>query len=108
MLLDVLERERRKRLEAQKKVKQLMREYLSLELKRELQRPTEKLESEGRTHNHRERQRLGEGWSMNAWLAPGFSGTSNALSETFRSCSSCSRSGSRLSRLRRKAYGQTC
>jgi hypothetical protein len=37
----VLERERRERLEAQKKAKQLMREYLSLELERALQRLTE-------------------------------------------------------------------
>jgi hypothetical protein len=36
MLLDMLERERRERLEAQKKVNQLMREYLSLEIEREL------------------------------------------------------------------------
>jgi len=62
MLLDVLERERRERLEAQKRVKQLMREYLHLELERELQRLTEEqgLEREGLTHNHRERQLLGE------------------------------------------------
>ena len=61
MLLDELERERRERLEAQKKVKQQMREYLSLELERELQHLTEEqeLEREGRTHKHRERQRLG-------------------------------------------------
>jgi hypothetical protein len=62
MLLDVLERERRKWLEAKKKVNQLMREYLSLELERELQHLTEELElkRKGRTHKHRERQRLGE------------------------------------------------
>jgi hypothetical protein len=62
MLLDVLERERRERLEAEIKVNQLMREYLSLEFERELQRLTEEqgLEREGRTHKHRERQRLGE------------------------------------------------
>jgi hypothetical protein len=42
----------------------------------------------------------------NGWLAPGIRGTYNALSETFRSCSSYSRSGSRPSRLRRRAYGQ--
>jgi hypothetical protein len=62
MLLDVLERERRERLEARKKVNQLMREYLSLEFERELQRLTEEqgLEREGRTPKHRERQRLGE------------------------------------------------
>ena len=62
MLLDELERERRERLEAQKRVKQLMREHPHLELERELQRLTEELEleREGRTHNHRERQRLGE------------------------------------------------
>jgi hypothetical protein len=61
MLLDVLERERRERLEAQKKVNQLMRAYLSLEFERELRRLTEeqRLEREGRTHKHRERQRLG-------------------------------------------------
>jgi hypothetical protein len=62
MLLDELEHERRERLEAQKRVKQLMREHPHLELERELQRLTEELglEREGRTHNHRERQRLGE------------------------------------------------
>ncbi len=62
MLLDELERERRERLEAQERVKQLMREHPHLELERELQRLTEELEleREGRTHNHRERQRLGE------------------------------------------------
>jgi hypothetical protein len=61
-LLDELERERRERLEAQERVKQLMREHPHLELERELQRLTEELELErqGRTHNHRERQRLGE------------------------------------------------
>jgi hypothetical protein len=41
MLLDVLERDLRERLEAQKKVKVQMRENLSLELERELQRLTE-------------------------------------------------------------------
>jgi hypothetical protein len=109
MLLDVLERERRERLEAQKRVKQLMREYLHLELERELQRLTEEqgLEREGRAHNHRERQLLVRSWSVHAWLAPGISGTSNAFSETFGSCSSYSRSCSRFSRLRRRAYGQT-
>ena len=62
MLLDVFERKRREWLEAQEKIDQLMREYLSLELERELQRLTEEqeLEREGRTHKHRERQRLGE------------------------------------------------
>ena len=62
MLLDELERERQERLEAQKRVKQLMREHPHLELERELQRLREELEleREGRTHNHRERQRLGE------------------------------------------------
>jgi hypothetical protein len=62
MLRDVLERERRQRLEAQKKVKQLMRVYLSLEFERELQYPMGKqgLERAGRRHSHRERQRLGE------------------------------------------------
>jgi hypothetical protein len=62
MLLDELERERREQLEAQKRVKQLMREHPHLELERELQRLTEELEleREGRTHNHRERQRLSE------------------------------------------------
>jgi hypothetical protein len=62
MLLDGLERERQERLEAQKRVKQLMREHPHLELERELQRLTEELEleREGRIHNHRERQRLGE------------------------------------------------
>ncbi len=62
VLLDELERERRERLQAQKRVKQLMREHPHLELERELQRVTEELEleREGRTHNHRERQRLSE------------------------------------------------
>ena len=102
MLLDELERERRERLEAQERVKQLMREHPHLELERELQRLTEELEleREGRTHNHRERQRLGEELERERLLAPVISGTSNALSETFMSCS-------RLSRLRRRAYGQT-
>ena len=41
------------------RVKQLVREHPHLELERELQRLTEdpELEREGRTHNHRERQR---------------------------------------------------
>jgi hypothetical protein len=62
MVLDVLERERRERLEAQERVTQLMREHPHPELERELQRLTEEqgLEREGRTHDHRERQRLGE------------------------------------------------
>ena len=60
MLLDELERERRERMVAQERVKQLMREHPHLELERELQRLTEELEREGRTHNHSERQRLGE------------------------------------------------
>jgi hypothetical protein len=62
MLLDELERERRERLEAQGRVKQLMRERPHLELERELQRLTEELELErqGRTHNHHERKRLSE------------------------------------------------
>jgi hypothetical protein len=47
VLLDELERERRERLEAQERVEQLMREHPHLE-------------REGRAHNHRERQRLGE------------------------------------------------
>jgi hypothetical protein len=51
----------RERLEVQKKVSQLLREYLCLELERELQHLTEELElkREVRTHKHRERQRLG-------------------------------------------------
>ena len=62
MLLDELEHARRERLEAQERVKQLMREHPHLELERELQRLTEELEleHEGRMHNHRERQRLSE------------------------------------------------
>jgi hypothetical protein len=61
-VLDELERERRERLEAQKRIKQLMREHPHLELERELQRLTEELEleREGRMHNHSERQRLSE------------------------------------------------
>jgi hypothetical protein len=43
MLLDELEREPREQLEAQKRVKQLMREHPHLELERELQRLTEEL-----------------------------------------------------------------
>jgi hypothetical protein len=54
MQLDELERERRERLAAQGRVKQLMREHPRLDLERELQRLT------GRSHNHRERQRLSE------------------------------------------------
>ena len=62
MLLDELERERRERLEAQGRVKQLMREHPHLELERELQRLMEELEleREGRLHNHREREQLTE------------------------------------------------
>jgi hypothetical protein len=62
MLVEELERERRERLEAQGRVKQLMREHPHLELEREIQRLTEELEleREGRLHNHRERQRLAE------------------------------------------------
>jgi len=60
VLLDELKRERRERLGAQERVKQLMREHPHLELERELQRRREELECEGRTHNHRERQRLDE------------------------------------------------
>ena len=62
MLLDELKRERPERFEAQERVKQLMREHPHLELEREFQRLTEKLEleREGRAHNHRERERLGE------------------------------------------------
>jgi hypothetical protein len=57
-----LEHERRERLEAQRRVKQLMREHPHLELEREIQRLTEELEleREGRLHNHSERQRLSE------------------------------------------------
>jgi hypothetical protein len=46
MLLDELERERRERLEAQGRVKQLMREHPHLELERELQRLKKELELE--------------------------------------------------------------
>jgi len=46
MLLDELNDERRERLEAQRRVKQLMREHPHLELERELQRLTEELECE--------------------------------------------------------------
>ncbi len=62
VLTEELEFERRERLEAQKRVKQLMREHPHLELEREIQRLTEELEleREGRLHNHRERQRLSE------------------------------------------------
>ncbi|MDQ3864662.1 MAG: hypothetical protein M3317_14425 [Actinomycetota bacterium] len=62
VLLEELERERRERLEAQERIKQLMREHPHLELEREIQRLKEELEleREGRAHNHRERQRLGE------------------------------------------------
>ena len=82
----MLERERRDRLEAQEKVNQLMREYLSLEFERELQRLTQEqgLEREGRTHKHRERQRLGEELERERLARSGISVTSNAVSETFR------------------------
>jgi hypothetical protein len=104
MLLDVFERERRDGLEAQKKVNQLVWEYLSLELERELQRLTEEqgLKPEGRTTSSTNASAWVRSWSANAWLAPGISGTSNAVSETFGSGSSYSRSCSRLSRLRRR------
>jgi hypothetical protein len=46
MLLDELNDERRERLEAQRRVKQLMREHPHLELEREVQRLTEELELE--------------------------------------------------------------
>jgi hypothetical protein len=61
-MLEELERERRERLEAQGRVKQLMREHPHLELEREVQRLTEELEleREGRLHNLRERERLVE------------------------------------------------
>ena len=61
-LLEELERERQERLEAQGRVKQLMREHPHLELEREVQRLTEELalEQEGRLHNLSERQRLVE------------------------------------------------
>jgi hypothetical protein len=54
--------ERRERLQAQERVKQLMREHPHLELEREIQRLMEELEleREGRLHNHHERQRLSE------------------------------------------------
>ena len=104
MLLDVLEGESRERLEAQKKVNQLMREYLSLEFERELQRLTEELESEreGHTHNHRERQRLGAELERERLARSGDQRNIHAFSETFRSGSSYSRGCSRLSRLRRR------
>lgn len=62
VLTEELEFERRERLEAQRRVKQLTREHPHLELEREIQRLNEELEleREGRLHNHRERQRLGE------------------------------------------------
>ena len=86
-----------------------MREHPHLELERELQRLTEalQLEREGGTRNLANASAWVRSWSVNAWLAPGISRTFNALSETFKSCSSYSMSGSRLSRLRRRAYGQT-
>jgi hypothetical protein len=61
-LTEELDLERQERLEAQQRVKQLMREHPHLELERELKRVTEELEleREGRLHNHRERQRLAE------------------------------------------------
>jgi uncharacterized coiled-coil DUF342 family protein len=60
MLLDELERERRERLEAQEKVKQLIREHPHLESERE-----------GCTNNHRERQRLGEELERERLARPG-------------------------------------
>jgi hypothetical protein len=62
VLTEELAFERRERLEAQGRVKQLMREHPHLELEREIQRLMEELEleREGRLHNHRERQRLSE------------------------------------------------
>jgi hypothetical protein len=60
VLTEGLEFERRERLQAQKRVQQLMREHPHLELEREIQRLMEELEleREGRLHNHHERQRL--------------------------------------------------
>ncbi len=62
VLAEGLEFERRERLQAQERVKQLMREHPHLELEREIQRLMEELEleREGRLHNHHERQRLSE------------------------------------------------
>ncbi len=50
-LTEELELERRERLEAQRRVKQLTREHPHLELERELKRITEELEQEGRLRN---------------------------------------------------------
>ena len=109
MLLDELERERREQLEAQERVKQLMREHPHLELERELQRLTEELEleREGRTHNHRERQRLGEELERERLARSGDQRNVQRLERDLQDRSSCSRSGSRLSRFRRRDYGQT-
>ena len=88
-----------------KAVKQLMRVLPHVELERKLQLLCDalELECEGRTHNHREGQRLSEELER---LAQGISGTSNAFSEDFGRCSSYSSSGSGLSGLRRRVYGQ--
>jgi hypothetical protein len=88
-----------------KAVKQLMRVLPHVELERKLQLLCDalELEREGRTHNHREGQRLSEELER---LAQGISGTSNAFSEDCGKCSSYSNSGSGLSWLRRRVYGQ--
>jgi hypothetical protein len=82
-----------------------MRVLPHVELERKLQLLCDalELEREGRTHNHREGQRLSEELER---LAQGISGTSNAFSEDFGRCSSYSSSGSGLSGLRRRVYGQ--
>ena len=95
VLTEELGFERRERLQAQRRVKQLMREHPHLELEREIQRLSEELEREGRLRNHRERQRLSEEL-LSAW------------SESFGSWIGCSKKGKGLVTPPRRAYGEPC
>ena len=110
VLTEGLEFERRERLQAQKRVQQLMREHPHLELEREIQRLTEEmeLEREGRLHNHRERQRLSEELERERWLARKASGKSSAWSEGFESWSGCSKNSKRLVSPPGRAYWRPC
>jgi hypothetical protein len=98
MLLDELERERRKRLEAQVRSNSSCGSTRTWSL-------SEKSNASRKSWSWSARDvrttivnvsAWVRSWSVNAWLTSGISGTSNALSETFRSSSSYKRSGSRL------------
>ena len=59
------------------------------------------------THNHRERQRLDEELERERLSRSGDQRNVPRLERHLRELQHCLRSGSRLSRLRRRAYGQT-